>query len=255
MTSQSATSASPHINEEADKSNNPPACSKYQEYSDTVVEKTVNEFAEEASCEINKEELSSLEQEKTMDQFGDEARFEINREELSSVEQEETIDQMGIEASCESHADMSDPALYIHSMEKIDLATRKRLISQGAFQPKAHEMKEKRFPTSRCGSHDRSFSESWYYTKVGKNNIRRKWLSYSPKEDAVFCHFCLFFVAVIKNKRSQRSVIGIGKRLLRSLQSTKNLIVILTQQLIFIIFASTFPSMNNFLTKPQRRRQ
>ena len=128
-----------------------------------------------------------------MDQFGDEASFEINREELSSVEQEETIDQMGIEASCESHADMSDPALYIHSMEKIDLATRKRLILQGAFQPKAHEMKEKRFPTSRCGSHDRSFSESWYYTKVGKNNISRKWLSYSPKEDAVFCHFCLSF--------------------------------------------------------------
>ena len=165
MTSQSATSASPHINEGADKSNDPPACSKCQEYFDTAVEKTINEFAEEASCEINKEELSSLEQGRTMDQFGNEASFEINREELSSVEQEETIDQMGIEASCESHADMRDPALYIHSMEKLDLATRKRLILQGAFQPKAHEMKEKRFPTSRCGSYDRSFSESWYYTK------------------------------------------------------------------------------------------
>ena len=46
-----------------------------------------------------------------MDQFGDEASCEINREELSSVEQEDTIDQMGIEASCESHADMRDPAL------------------------------------------------------------------------------------------------------------------------------------------------
>ena len=62
MTSQSATSASRHINEEADKSNDPSACPKWQEYFDTVVEKTVNEFAEEASCEINKEELSSLEQ-------------------------------------------------------------------------------------------------------------------------------------------------------------------------------------------------
>ena len=87
MTSQSATSASPHINEEADKSNDPPACPKCQKYFDTVVEKTVNEFPEKASCEINKEELSSLEQERTMDQFGDEASFEINREELSSVEQ------------------------------------------------------------------------------------------------------------------------------------------------------------------------
>ena len=147
---------------------------------------------------------------------------------------------------------MSDQALYIHSMEKLDHATRKRLILQGAFQSKAHEMNEKRFPTSRCGSHDRSFSESWYYTKVRKNNIRRKWLSYSPK---VFCHFCLFFVAIIKNKRSQRSVIGIRKRLMKSLQSTKNLIVILMQQLIFIIFVSTFLSMNNFLTKPQIRRR
>ena len=118
---------------------------------------------------------------------------------------------MGIEASCESHEDMSDPALYIHSMEKLDLATRKRLISQGTFQPKAREMNEKRFSTSRCGSHDRSFSESWYYTNVGKNNIRRKWLSYSPKEGAVFCHFCLFFVAVIKNKRSQDRLSGLEK--------------------------------------------
>ena len=188
-----------------------------------------------------------------MDQFGD--VLKLTEKNMSSVEQEETIDQMGIEASCESHADMSDPALYIHSMEKLDIATRKRLISQGAFQPKAHEINEKRFPTSRCGSHDRSFSESWYYTKVGKNNIRRKWLSYSPKEDAVLCHFWLFSVGVIKNKRSQRSVIGIGKRLTRSLQSTKNLIVMSMQQFIFIIFVSTFPSMNNFLTKPQRRRR
>ena len=91
--------------------------------------------------------MSSLEQGRTRDQFGDEASFEIHRKELSSVDQEETVDQMGIEANCESHADMSDPALYIHSMEKLDLATRKRLISQGAFQPKAHEMNEKRFPT------------------------------------------------------------------------------------------------------------
>ena len=222
MTSQSATSASPHINEEADKSNDPPACPKSQKYFDTVVEKTVNEFAEEESCEINKEESSSLEQGRTMDQFGDEASFEINKQELSSVEQEETIDQMGIEASCESHEDISDPALYIHSMEKLDLATRKRLISQGA-----HEMNEKRFPLSKCGSHDRSFSESWYYTKVGKHNIRRKCMAVIFTERRCrFCHFCLFFVAVKKNKRSQRSVIGIGKRLMRSLQSTKNLIVI-----------------------------
>jgi hypothetical protein len=55
------------------------------------------------------------------------------------------------------------------------------LISRGQFQPKAHQMNEKQFP-----------NESWYHIKVGKNNFKRKWLSYSPKEDAVFCHFCIF---------------------------------------------------------------
>ena len=99
---------------------------------------------------------------------------------------------MGIEPSCESHADISDPALYIHSMEKLDLATRKRLISQGAFQPKAHEMNEKRFPTSRCGSHDRSFSESWYYTKVGKTILEENGCHIHRKKMPFFVTFAFF---------------------------------------------------------------
>ena len=91
--------------------------------------------------------------------------------------------------------------------------------------------------------------------KLEKTILEENGCHIHRKKMPFFVTFAFFFVAVIKNKRSQRSVIEIGKRLLRSLQSTKNLIVILTQQLIFIIFASTFPSMNNFLTKPQRRRQ
>ena len=87
---------------------------------------------------------------------------------------------------------MSDPALYIHSMEKLDLATRKRLISQGAFQSKAHEMNEKRFPTSRCGSHDRSFSESWYYTKVGKTILEENGCHIRRKKMPFFVTFTIF---------------------------------------------------------------
>jgi acyl carrier protein len=196
VTSQSATNPSRDNYKKADKSKDPPACPKFQESVDSVdnntasaevalysvdVEETVNEFAKEASCEINREEFNSVEAEETVDQLANQASREINREELSSVraEQGETIEAN--ELSCELYTYMNDPALYIHSIEKRDLATRKRLISLGPFQPKAHEMNEKQFS-----------NESLYHIKVGKNNFKRKWLSYSPKEDAVFCHFCIF---------------------------------------------------------------
>ena len=39
---------------------------------------------------------------------------------------------------------------------------------QGAFQSKAHEMNEKRFPKSQCASQDRSFNESWYHCRSYK---------------------------------------------------------------------------------------
>lgn len=92
-----------------------------------------------------------------VDQLANQASREINSEELSSVrvEQGKTIEAN--ESSCELHTDMNDPALYIYSIEKLDLATRKRLISRRPFQPKAHEMNEKKFPKSRCGSHDHPF--------------------------------------------------------------------------------------------------
>ena len=105
--------------------------------------------------------------------MANQAGCKIDREELSSVEQGETIDQLN-EVSCKTDTDLNDPALYIHSIAKLDLATRKRLISRGPYQPKVNEMKEKQFPKSKCGSHDRSFNESWYNIKVGKNNVNRK---------------------------------------------------------------------------------
>ena len=55
-------------------------------------------------------------------------------------------------ASCEIQTDMNGPTMYIHCIQKLGLTTKRRLISQGAFQPKAHDMNEKQFLKSRCGS-------------------------------------------------------------------------------------------------------
>jgi hypothetical protein len=268
MPSQSATSPSRDNYEKADKGKDPPASPKFQESVDSVdsniasvevelcsidVDEMVNELAKEASFEINREELNSIEAEETADQLANEASREINREELSAVEQGETIEAN--ETNCEIHTDMNDPAQYIHSIEKLDLATKKRLISRGPFQPKAHEMNEKQFPKSRCGSHDRSFNESWYNIKVGKTILKENGYHIHQKTMQFFVTSAFFSLAIIRNKRSRRLVIVIGKRPMRSLQSTKNLNVILTQELILLIFAPTFTSMNNFLTKPRRWRR
>ena len=96
--------------------------------------------------------------------------------------------------------DTDDPVTYIHKVKELDPALRNRLILQGTFQPKANEITSKQFPKSKCGSHDRCFNESWYQTTVGKNTFERKWLSYSPTKDAVFCHFSIFFCG--KNKET-----------------------------------------------------
>lgn len=96
--------------------------------------------------------------------------------------------------------DAEDPATYVQKIDKLDAATRQRLILRGPFQPNAQKMEGKQFPKSRCGSHDRAFNENWYKITVGKTTFERKWLSYSPKTDAVFCHFCIFFG---RNNREQ----------------------------------------------------
>lgn len=70
---------------------------------------------------------------------------------------------------------------------------RHQIITQGANQPRQNEMINKEFPKSMLGSRNRSFNESWYSLKIGKEHFERKWLSYSPTKDAVFCHFCILF--------------------------------------------------------------
>ena len=87
--------------------------------------------------------------------------------------------------------EMSDPASFIK--RRVDPILRHNLIMKGANQPKEKEVINGKFPRSKFGSNYRSFSDSWYFVKVGEEKVHRNWLSYSPKEDAAFCHTCIFF--------------------------------------------------------------
>ena len=91
--------------------------------------------------------------------------------------------------------------------------------------------------------------------KLEKTILEENGCHIHRKKMPFFVTFAFFFCR--GNKEQTFTKIGYRdwKKAVESLQRTKNLIVILTQQLIFIIFVSTFPSMNNFLTKPQRRRR
>eukprot|EP00112_Aurelia_sp_Birch-Aquarium-sp1_P013512 Seg287.14 transcript_id=Seg287.14/GoldUCD/mRNA.D3Y31 product="Zinc finger MYM-type protein 5" pseudo=true protein_id=Seg287.14/GoldUCD/D3Y31 len=86
---------------------------------------------------------------------------------------------------------MTDPGIF--DLDNMDETLQKRLILNGANQPKSADMLQKAFPKSKHGSHFRSFNDSWYNSKVGKETVHRNWISYSPSKDAVFCHFCMFF--------------------------------------------------------------
>lgn len=94
--------------------------------------------------------------------------------------------------SKDEEKDAEDPATFVQKIDKLHAATRQQLILQGPFQPNSQKMKGKQFPKSRCGSHDCAFNENWYKITVGKTAFERKLLSYSPKIDAFFCHFCIF---------------------------------------------------------------
>ena len=86
---------------------------------------------------------------------------------------------------------MTDPGMF--DLDNMDKTLKKRLILNGASQPKSADMPQKAFPKSKHGSHLRSFNDSWYHAKIGKETVLRNWISYSPSKDTEFCHFCMFF--------------------------------------------------------------
>ena len=86
---------------------------------------------------------------------------------------------------------MSDPASFIK--KRLDSVLQHNLIMAGANQPKEKEVSKGKFPRSKLGSKVRSFSESCYFLNVGEEKLHRNCLSYALKEDAAFCHQCIFF--------------------------------------------------------------
>ena len=98
---------------------------------------------------------------------------------------------------------MTDPGVF--DLDNMDQTLQKRLILNGANQPKSEDMPQKAFPKSKHGSHFRSFNDSWYHAKVGKETVHRNWISYSPSKDTVFCHFCMFFGKGNKEKAFTRT--------------------------------------------------
>ena len=86
---------------------------------------------------------------------------------------------------------MSDPVSFIK--KRLDSVLRHNLIKAGANQPKEKEVSNGKFQRSKFRSKFRSFSESWYFLKVGEEKVHQNRLSYSPKEDAAFAthvYFC-----------------------------------------------------------------
>ena len=112
------------------------------------------------------------------------------------VEPETTCNLQSAEATLHAgeiqHERMNgDPGLLIN--EKLSQHQRNRIILKRPNQPKQSELPGKEFPKTMSGSHHKSFNESWYFAQIGKEKFRRKWLSYSPAKDAIFCHHCIFF--------------------------------------------------------------
>ncbi|XP_022168063.1 zinc finger MYM-type protein 1-like, partial [Myzus persicae] len=58
-------------------------------------------------------------------------------------------------------------------------------------QPLPNELPNKKFPIDAQG---RSFHENWYWKKLPNGDVsRRKWLSYSKKQNKAYCLYCVLF--------------------------------------------------------------
>ncbi len=76
-------------------------------------------------------------------------------------------------------------------MKTFNEATVSYLLKEGAFQPQSADMPGKKFPLDK---YNRSFHEAWYWRTLpcGRKE-RRNWLSYSPKNDRMYCTHCILF--------------------------------------------------------------
>lgn len=85
-----------------------------------------------------------------------------------------------------------DPALLLCS--NISIERFSQIAHQEPCQPQPTELKNGIFPLRKQGKHSRSFHEQHYFKKIATGEfVRRKWLSYSPTEDKVYCIVCKQF--------------------------------------------------------------
>lgn len=78
-----------------------------------------------------------------------------------------------------------DPALLLCS--NISIERFSQMAHQEPCQPKPTELKYGIFPLIKQGNHSRSFHEHYLKKIATREFVRRKWLSYSPTEDKVYC--------------------------------------------------------------------
>lgn len=79
-----------------------------------------------------------------------------------------------------------DPALLLCS--NISIERFSQIAHQEPCQPQPTELKNGILPLRKQGKHSRSFHEQHYFKKIATGEfVRRKWLSYSPTEDKVYC--------------------------------------------------------------------
>lgn len=65
---------------------------------------------------------------------------------------------------------------------------RKVILNKGPCQPQKEDMPNQTFPFHN----NRSFLDSWYMKRMPDGSmVNRDWLSYSLKEDKIFCVYCI----------------------------------------------------------------
>lgn len=103
-----------------------------------------------------------------------------------------SVDDLINKTSLKFEAFPNDPALFLCS--NLSIENFSKFAYQEPCQPKPIELKNGKFTSRKQGEHFRSFHEQHYFKKIATGEfVRRKWLSYSPSEDKIYCIVCRLF--------------------------------------------------------------
>ena len=145
---------------------------------------------------------------------------------------------------------MTDPGMF--DLDNMDETLKKRLILNGASQPKSADMPQKAFPKSKHGSHLRSFNDSWYHAKIGKETVLRNGFLILLAKILCSATFACFSVKETKRMFSHALGFQTGKMPTKSLENMRNPNVTLIPRLILSTFVHKHVSVSNCRTKLQK---